>query len=68
MPKHRDITGIDAVHPFAYMQATDPAEDEDNEVAAGKAWIDTSGGPGGWVLKVRNANNDGWETIVAGGS
>lgn len=61
--KHHEITGALAIHPFAFVSATDPSLDPDNEVTAGKAWIDTSGGPGSWALKVRNLANDGWETL-----
>lgn len=65
--KHQDITGFMAVHPFAFVGASDPASDPDNEVAANKAWIDTSGGAGNYTLKVRNSSDDGWETISGGG-
>lgn len=36
-------------------------------VGADKFWLDTSGGTGTWALKIRNATNDGWETIAGGG-
>jgi hypothetical protein len=58
--RHHDLTGRGAIHPFAFIGATDPALDADNEVTIGKAWIDTSAG---FVLKVRNAGNDGWDVI-----
>lgn len=62
--RHNDLTGYVAIHPFAFIGATDPASDPDNEVSAGKAWIDTSTG---FVLKVRNATDDGWDEIAGGG-
>lgn len=63
--RHSDLTGYVAVHPFAFIGATDPALDADNEVATGKAWVDTSSG---FVLKVRNSDNDGWDEIAGGSS
>jgi hypothetical protein len=45
-------------HEIGYRQATDPGA-----VGAGISWIDTSGGTGAWVHKVRNAANDGWEIV-----
>lgn len=59
--RHSDLTGYVAIHPFAFIGATDPASDPDNEVSAGKAWIDTALG---FVLKVRNATNDDWVAVT----
>lgn len=61
--KHQDLTGRGAVHPFAFVQATDPALDPDNAITRRKAWVDTSAGN---ALKIRNETNDGWTTILAG--
>lgn len=63
--RHHDLTGRGAIHPFAFIGATDPSLDADNEVAPGKAWIDTSGDDP--VLKVRNATDDGWDTVGGAG-
>lgn len=60
--RHNDLTGYVAIHPFAFIGATDPASDPDNEVDTGKAWIDTTSG---FVLKVRNATNDDWDVIAS---
>ena len=60
---HKNIpVGAESAHPPGYVQATDPGA-----VGAYKVWIDTSGGAGTWVYKVRNAANDDWETISGGG-
>ena len=64
MTDHHQLTGKFAVHQFAFVQNTDPALDPDNEVLAYKAWIDTSSGN---ALKVRNAANTAWNTVIAGG-
>lgn len=61
--KHHQLTGHSAIHPFAFVQDTDPALDPDNHVTAYKAWIDTSSGN---ALKIRNATNTAWDTIFAG--
>lgn len=62
---HQELTGRAAIHPFAFVQSTDPALDATNEVAANKAWIDTSIGN---ALKIRNAANTSWITLLAGGA
>lgn len=49
-------------HEIGYRQSSDPGA-----VGAGISWIDTSGGTGAWVHKVRNATNTGWETVGSGG-
>lgn len=52
------------LHVPGYTQTGDPGA-----VGAGIYWVDTTGGTGAWVLKVRNAANNGWETVAsAGGS
>lgn len=63
MAKHHEPTGKHAAHQPAFVQAIDPSLDPNNEVQFGKAWVDTSGGTGNWVLKIRNEDNDGWETL-----
>lgn len=55
-PKHSLQTGAN-LHVPGYCQNSDPGA-----VGAGKYWIDTSGGTGAWILKIRNATNDGWES------
>lgn len=60
---HNQLTGKFAVHPFAFVGATDPAADAANGVTANKAWIDTSGTP---TLKIRNSGNTAWLTIIGG--
>jgi len=61
MSYHKDLTG-DELHVPGYMQDTDPGA-----VGAGKYWIDTSGGVGNYILKVRNSDNSGWEIVSASG-
>lgn len=61
--KHQDLTGRGAVHPFAFVQDTDPTLNPDNHVTAFKAWIDTSSSN---ALKIRNAGNTAWLTAIAG--
>jgi len=58
---HSNFTGAN-LHVPGYAQDTDPGA-----VGTGKYWIDTSGGSGNWVLKVRNVTNDGWEIIASSG-
>lgn len=65
MAKHEELTEPKAIHPAAFVSATDPALNPDNEVAANKLWIDTSA-PAPYVLKKRNTLNTLWE--VVGGS
>lgn len=57
MGYHSALTDA-SLHVPGYAQATDPGA-----IGAYKCWIDTSGGAGAWVLKVRNAANSGWETF-----
>jgi hypothetical protein len=56
---HANQTGAN-VHVAGYVQSGDPGA-----VGAGKQWVDTTGGAGAWVVKTRNAANDGWETTAA---
>jgi hypothetical protein len=58
---HKDLIGAD-LHIPGYIQATDPGA-----VGAGKLWVDTSGGSGSWLTKVRNTTNTGWESVGGGG-
>jgi hypothetical protein len=51
--EHKDITGADALHPFAEVAASDPGA-----IGAYKGWIDTSVTP--HVLKYRNGANSAW--------
>lgn len=50
------------LHIIGYLQVGDPGA-----VGAGMTWIDTSGGAGNWVIKIRNAADNGWETTSGGG-
>ncbi len=52
--EHRNITGLDALHPFSIRQAVDPGA-----IGADKGWWDTSVNPP--RFRVRNALNTGWE-------
>ena len=45
-------------HKPGYIQSGDPGA-----VGAGIIWVDTSGGTGLWVIKVRDATDTGWEVI-----
>jgi len=49
------------LHVPGYVQSSDPGA-----VGAGKMWIDTSGGTGNWVNKIRNATDTGWEEAGGG--
>lgn len=60
---HHELDGPNAVHPFAFVQSTDPAANPDNHVTARKAWIDTGNGN---ALKVRNDANTAWFTVITG--
>jgi hypothetical protein len=55
---HKDL--VDAnLHKPGYVQSDDPGA-----VGAGILWIDTSESV--WIAKIRNAADDGWETIGLG--
>lgn len=60
MAKHQDLSA-EYAHIPGYYQAGDPGA-----IGAGKLWIDISGGPGNWEMKLRNATDDGWEPISGG--
>lgn len=58
---HKDITvGEECSHPPGYVQATDPGA-----VGAHRVWVDTSGGTGAYVWKIRKADDSGWEELAA---
>lgn len=42
-----------------YVQSADPGA-----VGAKRLWIDTSGGDGNWIIKIRNLANTDWEDIA----
>jgi hypothetical protein len=50
------------LHVPGYRQDSDPGA-----VGAGRYWVDSSGGTGAWILKVRNAADSGWEEVASGG-
>lgn len=58
--EHRNLTDAE-IHAIGFVQAGDPGA-----IGAGKVWVDTSGGTGLWVVKVRNAADSGWETMSTG--
>jgi len=58
--QHSSMAGTD-LHQPGYVQSSDPGA-----VGANIMWIDTSGGTGNWVTKVRNAADTGWEIAGAG--
>ncbi len=57
MARHSTLTGADAIHQASYYQSSDPGA-----VGAGKDWWDTTADPP--TLYRRNADNDGWLTVV----
>ena len=59
--QHSLLTGTN-LHVAGYIQGTDPGA-----VGASMMWVDTSGGTGNWLVKIRNAANTGWETVSAAG-
>jgi hypothetical protein len=59
--KHDTLDEGDA-HEIGFRQSGDPGA-----VGAGVSWIDTTLGTGLWVHKIRNAANNGWETVGSGG-
>lgn len=62
MALHRDLVD-ENLHAVGVISPSDPGA-----IGAGKMWIDSSGGTGSWVFRIRNETNDGWEVaIVAGG-
>jgi hypothetical protein len=67
MAKHFELTEPYAIHPAAFISATDPALVAANDVQAGKQWVDTSSGPP-FVQKVRDATNTTWQAIGTSGA
>lgn len=64
MAEHYTLVDAD-LHKPGYVQANDPGP-----TGPGKLWIDTSLGPGLWVMKLRNNADSGWENlgqVMAGG-
>lgn len=61
MGLHKNITESE-LHVPGYIQASDPGA-----IGAGKLWVDTSGGPGNWVTKIRNATDADWEEVSGSG-
>lgn len=59
MVAHADLDTTNH-HKPGYVQSGDPGA-----IGAGKLWIDTSGGSGAWVTKIRNDANTGWEIVGA---
>jgi len=58
--EHATLTD-EQLHLPGFVQAGDPGA-----VGRGMIWIDTSGGGGSWVSKIRNDNDDGWEVVQVG--
>lgn len=56
MSKHEELDTVDH-HKVGYVQSGDPGA-----IGTGKVWVDTSGGVGNWLLKIRNAADTGWES------
>jgi hypothetical protein len=52
---HSALTGAE-LHVPGYVQSGDPGS-----VGAGRLWVDTSLGSGKWAIKLRKADNSGWE-------
>lgn len=55
--QHNSLVTTD-LHVPGYLQSVDPGA-----IGAGKYWIDTTV-VGGWVLKIRNLTNTGWEGLA----
>lgn len=62
MAKHQELIG-DQLHVPGYVQDADPGA-----VGPGKLWVDSSGGVGGYLLKIRNADDTGWEIASSAAS
>lgn len=60
---HRDDVEPSAIHPAAFVGATDPAGDVDNHVGPHKLWIDTSSST--FKIKKRDAGNAAWEVVAS---
>jgi len=59
MSFHGDLVG-EELHVPGYVQSGDPGA-----VGAGMLWVDTSGGAGSYILKIRNSSDSGWNTAAA---
>lgn len=57
--KHHEIQLPQAAHQWCFVQATDPAANPANSVAAFKGWFDTTE----QRLKFRNSTNTAWVYI-----
>lgn len=55
-------------HVAGWVDALDPAATKPTLMHPGVFWIDTSAGTPPWSVKVRNANNDGWEDVGSTGT
>ncbi|WP_162909797.1 phage tail protein [Aggregatilinea lenta] len=62
MAKHQDLIG-DQLHVPGYVQDVDPGA-----VGPGKLWVDSAGGVGTYLLKIRNADDTGWEIASSAAS
>lgn len=58
--EHNTLTDAQ-LHVVGYVQSGDPGA-----VGVGKVWVDTTGGVGAWVIKIRNAADNGWEEAIPG--
>ncbi len=52
----------ESIHPGAYIQSTDPADDFPERMQAKILWVDTASTPN--VLKKRNDDNDDWDVLA----
>lgn len=67
MAKHFELTEPNAIHPAAFVGATDPALVAANNVLRDKLWVDTSVGPP-FAQKVRNSTNTAWQAVGSSGA
>jgi hypothetical protein len=58
---HAAQTGANLHIAIRYIAASDPYVA--GVTKAYDLWADTAGGSGAWILKVRNAANNGWEQV-----
>jgi hypothetical protein len=61
---HAAQTGANLHIAIRYIAASDPYVA--GVTKAYDLWLDTTGGSGAWILKVRNAGNSAWEVIAKG--
>lgn len=54
---HKNLVDED-LHKIGYVQSSDPGA-----IGSGKAWVDISGGPGNWLLKLRNESDTAFEQL-----